>query len=121
MRVGLSRRRARSMLVSMVLVVPVQVLVLQGFMKMLVLVMLARVQPDSYRHQRAGGDQPCRHGLAQDQDAGGGTDEWRRREVGGGPPGSQMSKRQDEEPQAHSVAHQPDEPGVQQSGRARRA
>jgi hypothetical protein len=78
MRVGLGRRRARRMLVLVVLVVPVQVRVLQGFMEMLVLVTLARVQPDSQRHQRSGGDQSRRHRLAQDEDAGGRADKWRR-------------------------------------------
>lgn len=50
----LARRRARQVLMLMVLVMPVQVLVLHGLVDMLVLVALAGVEPDPERHQRSG-------------------------------------------------------------------
>lgn len=50
---------------------------------MLVLVALRDVQPRAFGHQEPGDEQAGGHGLSEEHDRSGGTDEGREREVGG--------------------------------------
>jgi hypothetical protein len=52
MRMGLSGRIGRTVLVSMVFIVTVPMVVFQGFMKMFVLVVLGQVEPNPDHHQQ---------------------------------------------------------------------
>ena len=51
MRMGLSRRTGRTVLVSVVFIVTVAMVVFQGLVKVFVLVVLGQVEPNSDHHQ----------------------------------------------------------------------
>ena len=107
--VRLPYRHAGRVRVPMVLVMPVHVLVLQRFMGVLVLVVLAHVQAHAERHERRGRHEAQRDGLAEHEHTGDRAHERRGGKVGAGPPRAEVAQGDDVEDQAQPEAQQADE------------
>ena len=75
-------RVVRQVLVLVMFIVHMGMRVLHRLMLVLMFVLLGEVQPDANAHQEAGRDKLERERLAQKQDGGDRTQEWRGREVG---------------------------------------
>ena len=77
--------------VLMVLVMPVKVVVSEGFVNVLVVVPFREVEPYAQGHQSGRDEQGDRQRLAEHQDAPDGTYERRRREIRAGASGPQKT------------------------------
>ena len=91
MSMRLAGRVARSMLVFVVCVVMMPVLVLQGFVRVLVIVFLHQVKPKANAHEAACNGQLCRQRLAQHGDGKNSTCEGSEGEVSASARGSKMA------------------------------
>src|SRR5437867_190093 len=86
-------------------------LVGQLIVAMFVLVALRQMKPDSDGHEKPGGNELDRHRFPQDEDGDQPAEEWSQREVRPGPGRSNVSKGNDEEHQADTVAGKSDTHG----------
>src|SRR5215470_9446419 len=102
-RMWLTGRRSCRMLVAMMLVVPVKVIVLECFMRVLVLVAFSEVEPHAESHQGARRREPCGQRLAEHEHSSHCADEGGRREVRRGPGRTQPSQRLHEKHEARAV------------------
>src|ERR1700734_1255974 len=81
----------------MMMVVDMAVLVLDRFVRVVVLMVFGQMQPEAERHQRAGDDQLNRDRLVQEDDRDDRAKERREREIGAGPGAAEMTQSQDKQ------------------------
>lgn len=107
--------------VLMVIVMHVTVIMLQYPVRMLMVMPFTDMEPRSYRHQDARGDDLNGWFFAQRKNSEDSTDEWGECKVGSSPGRSKMAQRQHKEYQADAHAEKPDDrTGANQSWRRNR-
>ena len=111
MRMGLAGWVAGAVRVPVVRVVLMGVVVLQGRMRMVVLVPLGQMQPEAEAHEAAGHEQASGQGLAQQEDGERRADERGQGEVGAGAGGAEVAQGQHEQSEAEAVAGETDHAG----------
>ena len=108
MAVRFARRIIRLVGVLMVLVMDVQVLVLERFVNVFVLVALDEMQVEADRHEGCRHNQLPGHRLGEEGERQEGPDERGGRKVGAGPGRAEVAQREHEEDQADAVAQEAD-------------
>ena len=107
-RVGLPRWLGANMVVLVVLVMHVPMLVGNLLVPMFVLVALRQMKPDAEGHEGTGCNDPDRHRFPQNEHGDQPPEEGSQREVRPGPSRSDVSKCNDKEHQADTVAGKSD-------------
>ena len=103
-RVRLAAIPREVVLVPVMLVVRVSVLVLERFVRVLMLVALAHVQPDARRHEAAGDPEQRSRVFAEKGECESRAKKRRNREICAGARSSQFAQRDNEKRQADAIA-----------------
>lgn len=104
----------RPMGVLMMLVVSVPMIVFERLMGMVMRMVFGEVKPDAAAHQPGSKEETWTCRFAQKNHGHCPTYERSERKVGTGPGGTQFTKRNDEESEAHPVSHESHQPSGQQ-------
>ncbi len=100
---------AMRMRMPVMLVMGVAVLVLERIVHVFVLVRLGEMQVEPNRHQKTRKNELQRHGFTKQGDRDNGADKWRRREIGAGARGAEMTQSEHEQDEADAIADKADD------------